>query len=83
MSSLEYPHEDHKRTVEFLARESDAPFAEVERLYELERAKLELDAHVNSFVPIFIIRNVREILSRQRLASPSALVAATSGTAFP
>jgi hypothetical protein len=78
----DHEHEDQNRVVEMLVRESNAPFAEVARLYELERAKLEIGAHIKHFLPIFAIRNVREILGRRRFKSHSALAAAGTAADF-
>ena len=55
----------HQRAIEFLAEESQVPVNEVARLYEIARAELEVGARITSFLGIFAIRNVREIL-RQR-----------------
>ena len=56
-----------QRAIELLARESRVPIEEVARLYEGKRAELEFGARMTSFVPIFAIRRVREML-RQRTA---------------
>lgn len=57
---------DPRRAVASLALEASVPFAEVARLYEAERARLESGARVKSFLPVFAMRNVREILRRRR-----------------
>jgi hypothetical protein len=58
---------DHKRTIAFLAQESAASVDEVTRLYELERAGLEVSARIKRFLPIFVMRNVRATLRQRRL----------------
>jgi hypothetical protein len=65
---------NQKRTLEFLARESKVSVDEVVRLYEDERAQLEADALITSFLPIFAIRNVREML-RQRSGGKRSVLA--------
>jgi hypothetical protein len=57
---------DHKRNIAFLAQESAASVDEVTRLYELERAGLEVSARVKRFLPIFVMRNVRAALRQRR-----------------
>jgi len=49
----------------FLARESQVSIDEVALLYENELSKLEVGARVQSFLPIFAIRKVREMLSQR------------------
>ncbi|HWR87836.1 MAG TPA: DUF3562 domain-containing protein [Acidiferrobacterales bacterium] len=51
--------------VEFLAHKSHVSIDDVARLYDTELAKLAVDARTTSYLPIFAIRNVREML-RQR-----------------
>ena len=58
---------DHKRTIAFLAQESAASVDEVTRLYELERAGLEVSARIKRFLPIFVMRNVRAALRQRRV----------------
>jgi hypothetical protein len=53
-----------RRAIEFLAAESKLPFDQVARLYERERAKLELGARVKQYLPIFTFRNVQEQLQQ-------------------
>jgi hypothetical protein len=65
----QHPSFDQKRIVEVLARETEVPVAEVARLFEDERARLESGARIKGFLPIFAIRNVEEIL-RQRKVQP-------------
>ena len=51
--------------VEFLASESHLPINEVAQLYASELEKLAVGAHVTGFLPIFAIRNVREMLEQR------------------
>lgn len=51
-----------ERAVEFLAQESHVSIDDVARLYENELAKLAVGAHTTSYLPIFAIRKVREML---------------------
>jgi len=60
---------DQKRIVAFLAEESRLPIDDVATLYEHERAELAVAARVTSFLHIFAIRNVQEILRRRILES--------------
>jgi hypothetical protein len=62
---------DHGRTIAFLAEEAHVSVEEVERLYEHERAGFESTARIKGFVPILIIRNVRDVL-RHRPKVPIA-----------
>jgi hypothetical protein len=48
--------------VEFLAHEAHVPIDDVAHLYGNELAKLEVGARIKSFLPIFALRNVRDIL---------------------
>jgi hypothetical protein len=61
---------EEKRIVEFLARESSVPVDEVARIYAAERAGLAEGARVATFVPIFAIRNVQEILRHRIQIAP-------------
>jgi hypothetical protein len=51
--------------LEFLAAEAHIPISEVASLYADELAKLVVSAHVRVFLPIFAVRNVREILAQR------------------
>jgi hypothetical protein len=57
--------------VEFLARESSLPVGDVEQLYMDEMAKLAIGARIKSFLSIFAIRNVRELLIKRGIAKPA------------
>jgi hypothetical protein len=48
-----------------LAQRSKLPIDDVVRLYELERQKLASDARVTTFLHVFAIRKVQEILSER------------------
>ena len=61
-----------RRAIEFLARESQVPINEVARLYEDERAALEVGARITGFLPIFAIRKIRELLRRRSVAKLAA-----------
>jgi hypothetical protein len=74
-----YKSFDQKRIVEVLARETEVPVAEVARLFEGERARLQRGARITGFLPIFAIRNVEEILRQRKVDSrlkplPNALL---------
>jgi 2-phospho-L-lactate transferase/gluconeogenesis factor (CofD/UPF0052 family) len=56
---------DQTRIIESLARESELPIDEVAHLYEGELAELGVGARITSFLPIFAIRNVQDILRRR------------------
>ncbi len=62
---------DQKRIVAFLARESRVPIEDVAKLYEHERAELAVGARLTTFLHVFAIRNVQEIL-RKRSADEQA-----------
>jgi uncharacterized protein DUF3562 len=51
--------------VEFLAKESNVPVDDVARLYENEVTRIGFGARILHFVPIFALRNVREMLRRR------------------
>jgi hypothetical protein len=60
-----------QRACEFLARESQVPLDEVERLYEDEWAKLALDARMTGYLNVFTVRNVRNRLrARSKVELP-------------
>lgn len=60
----EKSHQD--LAVEFLAKESNVSIEDVARLYRSELARLAFGAHISLFLPIFAIRNVREVLRLRR-----------------
>jgi hypothetical protein len=64
---------DQKRIVALLAAESQLPIDEVATLYEHERAELALAARISSFLHIFAIRNVQEVLRKRSLDEQSAV----------
>ena len=56
---------DQARIVAALAAESRWPIDEIATLYEHERAELAVAARIPSFLHIFAIRNVQEIVRRR------------------
>jgi hypothetical protein len=50
--------------IEDLAQQTQRPIAEVRRIYEMELARLKLDARVADYLTLFASRRAREILSR-------------------
>jgi hypothetical protein len=66
---------DQQQAIERLAAECDVPIDEVDRIYAAARAELAADARVVQYLPIFVARNVRQILKRRRtgLAAAAAL----------
>lgn len=54
-----------RHAIESLAAQSRLPFKLVAKLYEDERAALELGARVKKFLPIFTFRNVQEQLLKR------------------
>ena len=53
--------------IEFLARESHKSIEEVAELFKNEIAKLTIDAHIKTFIPIFALRNIRELLHQRSI----------------
>jgi hypothetical protein len=82
MSASHEKQPDQGRIVASLADECHMPVGEMAALYEHERAKLAVGAHLTRFLHIFATRNVLETL-RQRgleehpsgLAEPALLAA--------
>lgn len=65
---------DQGRIVASLAVECHIPVGEMAALYEHERAKLALGAHITKFLHILAARNVLEILRERGLQRrPSGL----------
>jgi hypothetical protein len=71
---------DQRRIVASLAVECHMPVGEMAAIYEHERAKLALGAHITKFLHIFATRNVLEVLrvrgldkQAPKLAEPSML----------
>ena len=54
-----------QRIVASLADEAKVPFEEIAQLYEDKHAELDREACIKSFLPIFAIRSVKDVL-RQR-----------------
>ena len=65
MSAQPQKPTDQAEIVALLAAKYLLPIGDVATLYEDERAKLALSAHVAAFVDIFATRNVLEILRRR------------------
>ena len=61
---------DQTEIVASLAAKYLLPIGDVAALYEDERAKLALSAHVAAFVDVFATRNVLEILRRRGASRP-------------
>jgi hypothetical protein len=62
-----------QHAVELIAHESHVPIDDVAQLYGSELAKLEADAHIKSFLPIFALRNVRDKLRQRSGADQSGV----------
>ena len=69
---------DHGPAIECLAQESQVSVDDVARLYANELAKLEVGARIRSFLPIFAIKKVREVL-RLRSAEKRPIAQARGG----
>jgi hypothetical protein len=67
---------DQRRIVASLSAECNMPIGEMAALYEHERAKLALGAHVTRFLHIFATRKVLDIVRERRLAKQSPATAA-------
>jgi hypothetical protein len=50
------------RLVQTLAHETDTPIEDVQQLYLIEHAKLEMAARVKTFIPVLASRRVKMIL---------------------
>jgi Protein of unknown function (DUF3562) len=59
---------DTDADIELLARETHTPRALVETLYAAERAKLERNARIKTYIPVLIHRHVKAILREQARA---------------
>jgi hypothetical protein len=68
--SQEKQQDQQRRIVAFLVQDSDVPIADVATLFEHERAELASGARITTFLNIFAIRRVQEIL-RKRNADKS------------
>lgn len=64
-------HSDEDPAVELLAREWHLPVGDVEQLYVDEMARLAVGAHIESFLSILAIHNVRELLLERGAAKPA------------
>jgi hypothetical protein len=56
--------------IEYLAKESHESIDNVSLLYGKELEKLSMDARIKTFIPIFALRNVREILDQRPNSLP-------------
>jgi hypothetical protein len=73
---------DQARIVAFLADETHLPVADVARLYEHERDALASRARVTTFLQIFVVRAVRDVLrERSEVARRGAVAAGSLVTA--
>ena len=63
--SQEKQQDQQKRIVAFLAQDSDVPIADVATLFEQERAELAVGARATTFLNVFAIRRVQEILRKR------------------
>jgi hypothetical protein len=53
-----------RNSLEALARETDVPLIEVASLYKVERAFLQDDATISTYIPVVAVRKVRIKLKR-------------------
>ncbi|HVY22584.1 MAG TPA: DUF3562 domain-containing protein [Steroidobacteraceae bacterium] len=58
----------HLLAMESLARETSVPIEEVESLYQIERAELEMVARITIFVPLLTAKHVRRKLQEEKRA---------------
>jgi len=72
MSVREIKPPDQQRLVEYMAEQCHEPVDKIAFLYEQERAKLAKTARITQFLHVFVMRHVREILSKQRLSAATA-----------
>lgn len=56
----------HRDTIDHLAKESGLPTWEISRIYEAELQRLKADAKVKDFLPVLIIRIVKDTI-RQKI----------------
>jgi hypothetical protein len=61
---------DQKRIIARLAAKCHVPVGEMARLYETERAKLAVGAHITKYLDVFATRHVLEALQLCALAKP-------------
>jgi len=67
---------DQTRIVAHLAKELQLPVADVASIYEDERAKLALGAHITKYLHIFANRNVRDIMRKRTVNGQGPLTGA-------
>jgi hypothetical protein len=80
---MSMPHKpvDQKRIVALLAEESRVSIDDVATLYERECAELARGAHNTTFLHIFTIRNVQEILRARSLDQKARTLPSSAGVA--
>jgi len=54
----------HQDTIDHLARESGLPVGEIGRIYEAELHRLKADARVKDYLPVLLIRKVKDTIKR-------------------
>jgi Protein of unknown function (DUF3562) len=55
----------HQDTIDHLAKESGLPVGEIGRIYEAELLRLKADARVKDYLPVLLIRKVKDTLKRR------------------
>lgn len=55
--------------MEDLARETDTPVEVVHAVYRRERAKLERNSRIKTYVPVLAHRHVKELLKERRISA--------------
>ena len=58
----------HGLAVQALAKEASVPIEQVESLYRIERAELEMAARITTFVPLLTAKHVRRKLQEEKRA---------------
>ena len=56
----------HQDTIDHLAKESGMPVNEIGRIYEAELLRLKADARVKDYLPVLLIRKVKDTIKRKR-----------------
>ena len=68
MSILEEKSPDQQRCVAHLAEQYHVPIDKITQLYEQEQRELAKGARVTTFLHVFVMRHVQEILRKESLA---------------
>lgn len=55
----------HRDTIDYLAKESGLPVWEIGQIYETELQRLKAEARVKDFLPVLIIRIVKDTIRRK------------------